>query len=180
MKAASYCFAFLLFISILCGTPLKAQKGQSPESFFGFIPGSDGNLFDYNQLIAYFKQLDDASPRLLLKEIGLSPMGKKMYILFVSSPQNLEKLDRYKEINRKLALDWKMEDTERDSLVSEGKVFLLATLSMHSNEVGPTQASPQIVYSLANTQDPEMLKCLDNVVFMIVPNHNPDDLWLNF
>ncbi len=176
MKAASYCFAFLLFISILCGTPLKAQKGQSPESFFGFIPGSDGNLFDYNQLIAYFKQLDDASPRLLLKEIGLSPMGKKMYILFVSSPQNLEKLDRYKEINRKLALDWKMEDTERDSLVSEGKVFLLATLSMHSNEVGPTQASPQIVYSLANTQDPEMLKCLDNVVFMIVPNHNPDGM----
>jgi len=176
MKASFYCSAFLLIVSFLIVSPLKAQTGKSPEAFFGFEPGSDGNLFDYTQLIEYFKQLDEASPRLQLREIGLSPMGNKMYMLFISSPKNIEKLDRYKEINRKLALDWKMSDAERDSLVDEGKVFLLATLSMHSNEVGPTQASPQIVYSLANTQDPEMLKCLENVVFMMVPNHNPDGM----
>jgi hypothetical protein len=176
MKTTFSCLALVLLLSFLCGSALKAQTGQSPEAFFGFTPGSDGNLFDYNQLIAYFKQLDESSPRILLKEIGLSPMGNKMYLAFVSSPQNLQKLDSYKEINRKLALDWKMTDSERDSLVDEGKVFLLATLSMHSNEVGPTQASPQIAYSLANTQDPELLKCLDNVVFMIVPNHNPDGM----
>ncbi|MFZ4547717.1 MAG: M14 family metallopeptidase [Bacteroidales bacterium] len=176
MKTSFYRSAFLLIISFLIVSPLKAQIGKSPEAFFGFEPGSDGNLFDYMQLIEYFKQLDEASPRLQLREIGLSPMGNKMYVLFISSPKNIEKLDRYKEINRKLALDWKMSDAERDSLVDEGKVFLLATLSMHSNEVGPTQASPQIAYSLANTQDPEMLKCLENVVFMIVPNHNPDGM----
>jgi hypothetical protein len=176
MKSVFSIVLFFLMLLLLPTLAVHAQTGKSPEEYFGFAPGSDGNLFDYDQLIAYLKQLDEASPRLLLKEIGESPMGKKMYILFISSPQNLEKLERYKEINRKLALDWKMSDNERDSIVAEGKVFLLATLSMHSNEVGPTQASPQIAYTLANTQDPEMLQCLDNVVFMVVPNHNPDGM----
>ena len=176
MKSILFCLVFFLMVLIAPNKSLQAQTGQSPDEFFGFVPGSDRNLFDYDQLIAYCRQLDQASPRILLKEAGESPMGKKIYILFISSPQNLEKLDRYKEINRKLALDWKMEDTARDALIAEGKVFLLATLSMHSNEVGPTQSAPQIAYTLANTQDPEMLKCLDNVVFMVVPNHNPDGM----
>jgi len=167
--------AFFLFVFIGF-QPAKAQLARSPKDFFGFEPGTDGNLFDYNQLIAYFRQLDEASPRIQMREIGVSPMGKKMYMVFISSPKNLEKLDHYKDINRRLALDWQLRDQERDSLVAENKVFVLATLSMHSNEVGPTQAAPQIAYTLATTKDPEMLNCLQNVVFMVVPNHNPDGM----
>lgn len=169
-------FLLLLGFLLFPGKIIQAQIAQSPGEFFGFMPGSDRNLFDYDRLIAYLEQLDKASPRVLMKEIGETTLGKKMYLVFVSSPENIEKLDRYKEINRKLALDWKMADQERDSLVVDGKVFVLATLSMHSNEVGPSQAAPQIIYSYANTTDPEMLKCLDNIVFMVVPNHNPDGM----
>lgn len=176
MKRIFFYAGLFLLMLILPQKSTHAQTGQSPEQFFGFVPGSDRNLFDYDQLIAYCRQLDEASPRLLLREIGESPMGKKMYILFISSPRNLAKLDRFKEINRKLALDWKMGDAERDTLIAEGKVFLLATLSMHANEVGPSQSAPQIAFTLANTQDPGMLKCLDNVVYMMVPNHNPDGM----
>jgi len=173
----------ILFLLFFCQcfliTPfhaVHAQTGKSPIEFFGFEPGSDRNLFDYDQLISYFRQLDEASERVQMREIGSTPLGKKMYLLLVSSPHNLGKLDHYKEINRKLALDSKLRDSERDSLIAEDKVFLLATLSMHSNEVGPTQASPQIIYSLVNTTDPAMLNCLDNVVFMVVPCHNPDGM----
>jgi len=176
MKKSLILLTLLFFAFIAPNQFLQAQTGKSPLEFFGFEPGSDRNLFDYDQLIAYFRQLDEASPRIHMQEIGESPMGKKMYLVFISSPKNLDKLDRYKEINRKLALDWKLRDSERDSLIAEDRVFLLATLSMHSNEVGPTQASPQIAYTLANTTDPEMLRCLDNVVFMVVPNHNPDGM----
>jgi hypothetical protein len=174
----NYLYIFILFLVVIfCDIKnIQAQTAQSPLQFFGFEPGSDRNLFDYDQLIAYCKQLDQASPRVEMREIGESPMGKKMYIVFISSPENLAELVRYKEINRKLALDWKMRDSERDSLIAEGKTFLLATLSMHSNEVGPSQAFPQIAYSYVNTTDPEMLRALDNVVFMVVPNHNPDGM----
>jgi hypothetical protein len=176
MNKSLLILALTLIVLILPNKSVQAQTGKTPSDFFGFEPGSDRNLFDYDQLIAYFRQLDEASPRIQMREIGESPMGKKMYVVFISSPKNIEKLDRYKEINRKLALDWKLRDSERDSLIAEDKVFLLATLSMHSNEVGPTQASPQIAYTLANTKDPEMLNCLENIVFMVVPNHNPDGM----
>lgn len=176
MKNALFCLSLFLFVLISQNNVAQAQTAKSPLEFFGFEPGSDRNLFDYDQLIAYCEQLAQASPRVAIREIGESPMGKKMYLVFISSPENLAKLDRYKDINRKLALAWKMKDSERDSLISEGKVFLLATLSMHSNEVGPSQAFPQIAYTYANTTDPEMLKALDNVVFMVVPNHNPDGM----
>jgi len=147
MKSTVFLFFFFLLFLITANKASHAQNGQSPADFFGFEPGSDRNLFDYDQLIAYCKQLDQASPRILLKEIGESPLGKKMYLVFISSPENLSKLDRYKEINSKLALDYTMSDNERDSLIAEGKVFVLATLSMHSNEVGPTQAFPQMAYT---------------------------------
>ncbi|HNW54094.1 MAG TPA: M14 family metallopeptidase, partial [Bacteroidales bacterium] len=176
MKTRPVLIAILLLTLVTSVHFSQAQTAKSPLEFFGFEPGSDGNLFDYNQLIAYFRQLDEASPRIQMREIGESPMGKKMYMVFISSPKNLEKLDHYKDINRRLALDWQLRDAERDSLVAENRVFVLATLSMHSNEVGPTQAAPQIAYTLANTKDPEMLNCLQNVVFMVVPNHNPDGM----
>ena len=46
-------------------------------------------------------------------EIGKSPMGKPMYICFISSEENINRLDALKEINRKLALDPDLSDEEQ-------------------------------------------------------------------
>ena len=60
-----------------------------PETFFGFKPGTDRMLFDYEKMISYFQKLDEASSKVKIAEIGTSPMGRKMYILFVSSEENI-------------------------------------------------------------------------------------------
>ena len=148
----------------------------SPGVFFGFEPGSDRNLFDYGQLIDYLKKLDNSSDRVEMREIGKSPMGKPMYIVFISSAENIKRLDELGQINKKLALDPDLKVEEVNDLTKKGKVFFLATLSMHSEEVGPTQSSPLIAYDLATTSDPAKLKWLDDVVYMLVPNHNPDGM----
>jgi len=164
-----------LIISI--NPPLLAQKAlPDPESFFGFKPGADRMLFDYEKMISYFQKLDEASPRIKLAEIGTSPMGKKMYILFVSSEKNISHLDDLRKINEQLALNPDLKQDERDEMIKNGKVFLIATLSMHSDEVGPSQASPLIAYDLATTRDNDKLELLNNVVLMIVPSHNPDGM----
>jgi hypothetical protein len=147
-----------------------------PETFFGFKPGADRMIFDYEKLISYLQKLDEASPRVRMIEAGISPMGKKMYIVFISSKENIAQLEELRKINEKLALNPDISPSGRESDISKGKVFLLATLSMHSSEVGPTQASPLIAFDLATTQDKEKLEWLSNVVLMIVPNHNPDGM----
>ena len=149
---------------------------QKPTDYFGFAPGSDRNVFGYEQLISYLQGMDAVSDRLQMLEIGKSPLGKPMYIAFISDPANIARLDELKAINKKLALDETLSDTEQKDLIRKARVFVLATLSMHSDEIGPTQALPLIAYDLCTTNDPVKLKWLSEVVFMVVPNHNPDGM----
>lgn len=149
---------------------------ETPEKHFGFKPGADRMLFGYEELIGYLQKLAAASPRLKLVEIGKTPLGKKMYIAFFSSAENIKNLGKLKEINRRLALDADIPGKEREILVKEGRVFFLATLSMHSDEVGPSQAAPLIAYQLVSAQDPVTLRWLDDVVYMMNPNNNPDGM----
>ena len=164
-----------LLVSIL---GMMAQSGSltRPADFFGFEPGSDRNLFTYEQLIQYLEKLDGESPRLKLEQIGTSPMGKPMYIAFISSEENIENLEKLKVINRELALNAGLESGKLKTMIRNGKVFVLATLSMHSSEVGPSQSASLIAYDFVSTHDEKKVEWLNNVVYMMVPCHNPDGM----
>lgn len=161
------------FVSAQAPTEIKLT---TPKEFFGFQPGSEGNLYTYNQLIDYLKLLDKDSPRLKMEQIGESPFGLPMYILFISSEENIKNLDKLKEMNKTLMLNSSLNLDEQNELVEKAKVFVLATLSMHSNEVGPTTAASLIAFDYATTTDQNMLHYFNDVVYMMVPNHNPDGM----
>ena len=76
-----------------------------------------------------------------------------MYMVFISATENINRLDELRTINEKLALNPGLSAAERESCINKGRVFLAATLSMHSSEVGPSQAAPLIAYDLATTRD---------------------------
>lgn len=166
----------LMLVLFLLATSIFAQTITKPDDFFGFKPGADRMLFSYEKLIDYLKTLDNQSDKLRMVEIGTSPFGKPMYIAFISSEQNIRNLDRLKDINKKLALDFNLIESERTSLINEGKVFVLAALSMHSSEVGPSQSAPLIAYNWITSTDPSKVKILNDVVYMMVPCHNPDGM----
>ncbi|MBN2698985.1 MAG: hypothetical protein JXR52_09170, partial [Bacteroidales bacterium] len=167
-------------ILVLCGF-FSVVSGQEqvltkPADYFGFEPGTDRKLFDYEELTGYMQKLDEESPRIRMEEIGKSPMGKPMYIAFISAAENLLKLDGMKQVNRELAMNPDIPADTLEKYMRDGKVFVLATLSMHSGEVGPSQSAPLIAYDLATTQDEKKLEWLENVVYMMVPCHNPDGM----
>jgi hypothetical protein len=171
--------AFMLLSAILVFSSAQGFSQSpvpKPEDHFGFTPGSDYMLFNYEQLIEYLVKLDNASPMVKLVETGNSPMGRKMYIAFISSEKNIRNLDKLREINRELALNPDLSEAGRAEYIRDGKVFFLATLSMHSTEVAPSQASPLIAYKLITSEDPLIRKYLDDVVYMMVPNQNPDGM----
>jgi len=167
-------FAFLFFLASFYSS-IQAQV-ISPEEFFGFKPGTDRELFDYEKLIEYIQKVDEQSDRVKMVEIGESPMGKPMYIVLLSSEENIANIDKLKEINREIALNYNLTGEQVKKYAEEGRVFVLATLSMHASEVGPAQASPLEIFKIATTKDPQLLSYLDDVVYMIVPSHNPDGM----
>ncbi len=168
-------FSLLLVLLCLCSVPVSAEI-ISPSQFFGFQPGSDRMLLDYEELIEYLTKLATESPRLELREIGESPQGRKMYCAFFSMDENINNLENLRDINRRLALDPEIPADQQEVLLKNGKVFFMAALSMHSGEVGPSQSAPIIAHDLVTTTDPQVLDWLDKVVYMMIPCHNPDGM----
>ncbi|MFO7978707.1 MAG: M14 family zinc carboxypeptidase [Bacteroidales bacterium] len=170
-------FAWLFLWSLMVfAAPLHSQEITSPETYFGFRPGEDRQMFDYQKLTDYLKLLEGETDRMVMREIGTTSMGKPMYVAFISSAQNIARLEELGEINRRLARDGDIPEAEREQMISEGKVFVMATMSMHATEVGPSQAVPLTTYNILSGEIPEMDNWLDDVVFMLVPSHNPDGM----
>ena len=181
MKSVIFSFTRLLLVlfalSISFSSNAQIQnKIETPAEFFGFQPGADRMLFDYEEQIKYLEHLANFSPRLRMKTIGESPMGKPMYAAFFSETDNIENLDSLRKINEELALNANLSQEQKKNYIQNGKVFFIATLSMHANEVGPSQAAPQIAYKLVTTENPDTLNWLEDVVYMMIPSHNPDGM----
>lgn len=166
----------LIFIVVFASPNVYSQLISPPKQHFGFEPGTDGMLFDYEEMIDYFKTLEKESPRVKSFVIGETPMGKPLYMVCISSEENIKNLDNLKKINEQLALDYSLKRPEVDNLKKDGRVFVLGTLTMHSTEVAPAQAAPVIAYRLAKATGKDTLSWLNNVVYMMVPSHNPDGM----
>src|SRR5947208_5224954 len=83
---------------------LGAASGlPTPESVLGFRPGADYKLATYDQSLDYFKRIADATKYVKLIDAGTTTQGRPMSFALVSSPANLAKINRYREIARRLA-----------------------------------------------------------------------------
>jgi hypothetical protein len=167
--------ALLLFAlagSIATGA---ASRVPSPESVFGFAPGADYKLATYDQSVDYLKKVADASKFVRIVEAGPTSQGRTMYFALVSSPDNLAKIDRYREIARRLAHPQGLSEADARRLAREGKAFVHIDGGLHSTEVAGGQHVPLLLYNLlTRAEEPEVKPVLDNVVLMLWPTINPD------
>src|SRR3954465_15305823 len=92
-----------LLVFLLLAAPLAAAPLPTPESVLGFRPGADYKLATYDQSVDYFKKVAAASKYVKLVEAGKTSQGRTIYYALVSSPKNLGRIDRYREIARRLA-----------------------------------------------------------------------------
>jgi hypothetical protein len=159
---------------ILVAAPALAQAVPTPEQFFGFKIGTDGELARYPKILEYFAALAKQTDRVKFEVIGKTTMGHDYALLRISSPQNLAKFDRLVEINRRLADPRGLSDAEAHKLAAEGKPFYLVYATIHSTEVSNGQAILHIVHRLATESSPFIREILDNSVILMVPSQNPD------
>ncbi len=152
-----------------------ADKIPAPESVLGFKPGADNKLATYDQAMAYFKVLAASSKSIRILEVGRTTQGRIMYFALVSDPKNLARIDRLREIARRLAHPEGLTDAEARALAREGKAFVHIDGGCHATEVAGPQMAPQLAYDLiSRPNDPQNRIILQNDVLVLFPTMNPD------
>lgn len=155
----------------------------TPESVLGFKIGEDKKLAKWEQFVTYFNKVAEASNRIQVQELGKTTLKRPFIAAVISSPENLNRLDQFREIQRKLA-DPRLITTDSvvegntskvvDDLIHSGKTIVVITCSIHSTEVGGTFTATELAYTLTSKNTPEIKQILDNVIVILVPSLNPD------
>lgn len=166
-----------LVASLALSAPLAAQNAAipTPESSLGFTVGADLKLATYDESIAYFQKLAAASNRIKLLDVGKTSTGHAWTLAVISSPENLAKLDRYREIAQRLAHPAGLTDEQARALAREGKAFVDISGGLHASEIAGSQHTMQLAYDLlSQPNDPKIKAILDNTVLFLWPSINPD------
>lgn len=151
-----------------------AANIPTPEKYFGFELGTEGELAAWDELVDYYKLVSKRSARVAYEEIGTTTMGNAFPIMTISSPRNLANLDRIKEIARRLSDPEGLSEKQARRLAAEGKPIYLLEASIHSTEVGTAQVVPNILHRLATGESSTVDEILDNSVVVVIPSQNPD------
>ena len=136
--------------------------------------GADRHLVAWDPVVSYFHELAAASPRVRVVELGKTTEGRPMIAAFLASPETLRTLDRYREIQRRLADPRITTPAEASAFTASGKAVVMITCSIHSTEVASTESAVEFAYRMATEDSPRIRAILDNVILILVPSLNPD------
>ena len=161
-------FLAALWLPLLAAPP-------SPKEHFGFEPGEDYKLAGYEPVVSYFRKLAATSDRIRLVQFGTSSEGRPMVAAFLSDAANLKQLDRWRDINRRLALGLASPEEAR-RLAGEGKAIVWIDSGLHATEVAPVQHAPHLAWRMITDESDEVRRIRANVILIQVPVINPDGL----
>ncbi len=169
---SSFCLAVLV---LAVAPPVARAEVPTPISVLGHNPGDDFYLADYEDTVRYFHALAAASDRIKMFTVGKSTEGKEIEVAVISSPQNLAKLDDYKQISGRLAHATDLNDAQALELARTSKVIVHIDGGLHADEVAGPQHTMVLAYKLVSAQnDPQVDAILDNVILVLWPTLNPD------
>jgi hypothetical protein len=159
--------------------PTAQSPVPAPESVIGWAPCADNKLATYETIADYFRKLDAASDRMQLFDIGKTAEGRTQILTVISSEENLRNLAKYKQIARSLALNRDengrpLTDERARQLAREGKAIMWVDFGLHATEVAHSQSAPWMAWKAVTEDTDEMKEIRDKVIFILVPNMNPD------
>ncbi len=162
-------FSTILFLNYL----VVAQNIPSPKSHFGFSIGDNYQLATFTQTELYLKKLAAVSKKMKLVTIGKTEEGRNQYMVIVSDPNNLAKLDKYQSISQRMARAEGLTDADAKTLATEGKAVVWIDGGLHATEVVGIHQWIESVYQLITRTDEETKRILQSTIILFV-HANPD------
>lgn len=165
---------FILILLLVLKISYANEVVLSPKEIIGFSIGDDYKLASYNEAVNYFKVLEKISNRVKIYNAGKTSYGNDMLYLVITAKENIEEIDGYAEISKKLTLA-EVSEEEARKLSQIGKVIVYIDGGLHADECAPAQHIIQLSYLLASSEREDIRFILDNaIVLLFLPN--PDGM----
>ncbi len=143
----------------------------TPESVLGYPIGAYHT--DYARLERWLDALE-VSDRVRVVRYGESIERRPLYLVVVSSPANLARLDAVKAGLQKLADPRTTTDGEADGLATSLPAVAWMNHANDGNESAAFESAIQTMYQLAAGTDDTTRLILDRLVTIVNPAHNPE------
>ena len=149
LSGASAALAVAMAVSLFAQPArVAAPRLTSPEKFFGHQIGADYVLPNYTKFTEYVRLLDKESDRMVVQSIGKTAEGRDQLMAIITAPENFAKLERYKEIARRLAKAEGLTDETARALAKEGKAVIWIDGGLHATEVLGAQQLTELAWYL--------------------------------
>jgi uncharacterized membrane protein YgcG len=104
VRGTTLALASFAFITASSHSALAQQSRSlpTPASVLGFEPGADRHLPSWKQITDYFTALDKASPRVTVRTLGKTVLGRPFIVAIIADSSTLANLEHYRQIQRKL------------------------------------------------------------------------------
>ncbi|EMR03091.1 Zinc carboxypeptidase [Cesiribacter andamanensis AMV16] len=155
---------------------LQAQDLQNPDEFLGYPLGS--RFTPHYRVVQYFQYIAANSDKAQLQEYGTTYEHRPLLLSFISSPQNLARLEQIRQNNlRRAGL---LSGTPDDGANPIAIVWL--SYNVHGNESVSTEAAMAVLHELVQPQNDSISEWLDRTLVIMDPAVNPDgrDRYVNW
>lgn len=149
-----------------------AESISNPEVFLGFKAGQ--RVADPAQISAAIAAWQGQSDRLKVIEYARTHEGRPLFAVFISSPENLARLDEIEAQITRLSDARNIGDSEANTIIKALPAVAWMAYSIHGNETSGADAALASIYHLIASTDNEVTSMLDNMIVVIDPMMNPD------
>ena len=159
-------YALLIFYALTFQFAM-AQSILSPNDFLKHNIGEQ--FTPHHQLVDYYEHVAENSPNVMLKYYGDTYEGRPLILAFVSTPENLAKLEDIRLNHmRRTGLEAGTVDEKMDLAVT------WVSFSVHGNEAAGSESSMPVLYELVAAGNERSKAWLENSIIILDPCINPD------
>ncbi len=151
----------LMSLSVLIGGDLK-----TPAEFLGY---NLGDHFTYHhRVVSYYEHVAENASNVKIIPYGKTYEQRPLLVAVISSDSNMAMLEDIRKDNLKRTGLMKGEAVEK----KVGIVWL--SYNVHGNEANSTEAAMKTLHALADRQNRDTQKWLENTIVILDPCINPD------
>src|ERR1700761_1282819 len=133
-----------------------AQAIKSPDEFLGYKLGEQ--FTPHYKIIEYFKYVAQASKNVKLLQYGSTNEGRPLMAMFISSDENINRLEEIRESNLRLA------GLSQSAAAANMPVICWLSYNVHGNEPASSEAAMATLYDMVNAGNSRTQAWLKNTV----------------